>query len=220
MPLVNSTVDFIMVSTRKRKQQKKRLLSQLSESDANLMIGQSSREDQTEKRSDRANRVTFLYYTNEPTQVNGSQGDMHTLDKNIVSKVRSGVDSVKTMVETRVHHVLLSSIKILVTPRVELAVKSVNASPGRGIGGVVSVPYQKDFSGNIGGLQTTAASRINSHTDSNRIIWTRGNITVEGGDFLVDERNIDRQTHTHHSCSQETEKNSNLVKNAVLEKFC
>ena len=27
---------------------------------------------------------------------------------------------------------------------------------------------------------------------------TRGNITVEEGDLSVNERNIDRQTHTHH----------------------
>ena len=45
----------------------------------------------------------------------------------------------------------------------------------------------------------TASSRINSHTDLNRIDETRGNITVEEGDLLVNEKNIDRQTHAHHS---------------------
>ena len=45
----------------------------------------------------------------------------------------------------------------------------------------------------------TASSRINSHTDLNRIDETLGNITVEGGDLLVNERKIDRQTHTHNN---------------------
>ena len=45
----------------------------------------------------------------------------------------------------------------------------------------------------------TASSKINSRTDSNRIDETRGNITVEEGDLLVNEKNLDRQTHTHHS---------------------
>ena len=44
----------------------------------------------------------------------------------------------------------------------------------------------------------TASSGINSHTDLNRIDQTRGNINVKGGDLLVNEKNIDRQTHTHH----------------------
>ena len=45
----------------------------------------------------------------------------------------------------------------------------------------------------------TASSRIDSHTDSNRIDETCGNITVEEGSLLVNEKNIDRQAHGHHS---------------------
>ena len=45
----------------------------------------------------------------------------------------------------------------------------------------------------------TASSRINSDTDLSRIGETCGNITVEGVDLLVNERNIDWQTHTHHN---------------------
>ena len=44
----------------------------------------------------------------------------------------------------------------------------------------------------------TASSRINSHTDLNRIVETRGNITVEEVDLLLNEKNTDRQTHAHH----------------------
>ena len=60
-------------------------------------------------------------------------------------------------------------------------------------------PYQRDFSGNIEGLQMTASSKINSHTDLNRIDETRRSIFVEGGDWLVNEKSIDRQTHTYYS---------------------
>ena len=44
---------------------------------------------------------------------------------------------------------------------------------------------------------TTSGTR-NSHTDFNGIDETRGNNTVEEGDLLVSERNIDRQTHIHY----------------------
>ena len=57
---------------------------------------------------------------------------------------------------------------------------------------------QRDFSGIIEGVKLTASSRINSHTDLNKIDETRGNITVKRVNLLVNERNIDRKKHTHH----------------------
>ena len=48
----------------------------------------------------------------------------------------------------------------------------------------------------------TTSSKINSKTDLNKIDETRGSITVEEGDLLVNERNCDRQTHSHHSMIQ------------------
>ena len=78
--------------------------------------------------------------------------------------------------------------------------KSTNASSRRRFDGIELELDQRDFLGNIESLQMTASSRINSHTDLNRIDETRGNITVERGDLLINERNIDRQKHTHHNC--------------------
>ena len=124
---------------------------------------------------------------------------MHTLDENIVSKVRIEVDNVITTVKTRVQDAVLTAVKNFVIPRLELALKSANASSGRSVDGNVLQPDQSDFSGSIEGQQTTASSRINSRTDLNRINETRGNITVEEVNLLVNERNIDRQSHTHHN---------------------
>ena len=87
MPLVNSTVALNMVSTLKKKQQNKRLPSQLNESDANFMIGQSNREAQAESGANAADRDTFLIITKDTNQVNGSQVDLHTLKRNIFSEV-------------------------------------------------------------------------------------------------------------------------------------
>ena len=101
-----------------------------------------------------------------------------------------------TTVETRVKDALLAAIENLVTPRVELVIKTVNASSGLGVGSAVSDPDQRDFSGNIDGLEMTASSGINSHTDLKRIDETRGNISVEGKDWLVSRKNIDQQTHS------------------------
>ena len=175
------------------------LLSQLSEFDADFIIGQSNHSAEAEGIKNMANRANSLNNTNDTSQANYPQVDMYTLEKIIVSKVRREVDSVMTTVETRVQDAVLAANESLAIARVELAMKSANASSKRSVDGNVLELDQRDFSGNIEGLQMTASSRINSRTDLNRIEETRGNITVEEGDLLVNERNIDRQTHTHHN---------------------
>ena len=160
------------------------------------MIGQSSHEAQASNDTNAVDKFTSSNKITGPIQVNSPQVDMHTLEENIVSKVRSGVDNVMTTVKIRVKDAVLTAIENVVNPRVELAMKSADASPGRSVDGIVLEPDQKDLSGTIESLLMTASIRINSRTDLNRIDETRGNITVEEGDWRVKEMNIDRQTHT------------------------
>ena len=68
--------------------------------------------------------------TSNSTQVSYPQVDIHTLEENYVSKVRSEVNNVMTTVETRVQEAVLTVIENLVITRVELTMKVVNASPG------------------------------------------------------------------------------------------
>ena len=72
------------------------------------------------------------------------------------------------------------------------------ASSDRSVDGNVLQPDRRDFLGNIEGLRMIACSRKNSHMGLNRIDENRGKITVEDGDLLVNEKNIDRQTYAHH----------------------
>ena len=67
------------------------------------MIGQSNQDEQTEKNRDNMRcRSTFADITSNPTQVNYPQVDVPTLEEDIVSEVRSEMDNVMTLVETRV----------------------------------------------------------------------------------------------------------------------
>ena len=59
-------------------------------------------------------------------------------------------------IETRVQDALLTAIEFLVSPRVELAMKSANASSGQRVDGNVLEPDQMDFSGGTDGLQLPA----------------------------------------------------------------
>ena len=67
-PLVLSFVDANMVSTRRKKPKKKKLLSQLTESDADLMTGQNNHEVQVEGGANRADRNN----TKDPNEINSS----------------------------------------------------------------------------------------------------------------------------------------------------
>ena len=116
------------------------------------MIGQSNHEAHTKNKANVADIDSSLNDTNDPTQDSGSQVDMHTFDKNISSKVRSGVYGAMKTVEARVQDAVLTAIENLVVPRVELAMESVNASSGHGVGRALLGPDQRDFSGNIEGL--------------------------------------------------------------------
>ena len=75
-------------------------------------------------------RGIFLDNTNDATQTKYPQVDVHTLEENIVSKVRSVVDSVMTTVETRLQDAVLFAIEYLVIPRVDLAMESANTTSG------------------------------------------------------------------------------------------
>ena len=101
--------------------------------------------------------------------------------------------------DSRVQDAVLTAIENLVIPSMELAMKSANAHSERSVERNVLELDQRDFLGNTKGLRMTNSSRIKSHTDINGIDETRGNITVEEGDLLVNEKNIDLQTHGHHS---------------------
>ena len=110
-----------MVATRNKRQQNKRLLRQLSESDTDVMIGQTNHEIQFNDRTNTADGNITLNNANNSTQVNGSQVDMYTLERNFVCKVRIEVVTVMTTVEARVHDAVLTAIENLGIPRAERA---------------------------------------------------------------------------------------------------
>ena len=112
------------------------------------MRGQSNQDEQVESRDNIICRGTSSVNANNPTRINYPQVDVHTLELNIVSKVRSEVENVMTSVETRVQDAVLIAIEVLVIPRVELAVKSANMSSERSVDGNVLEPDQKDFPDN------------------------------------------------------------------------
>ena len=99
----------------------------MSEKDTDFIIGQNNQDEQIESRDNILCRGTSSANVSNATQVNYPQVDVHTLDEDIVSKIRSEVDNVMTSVETGVQDAVLTAIENLVTPRGKLAIKIANA---------------------------------------------------------------------------------------------
>ena len=137
--------------------------------------------------------------TNDPAQANSARTDVYTLGKSILSEVLNEVAKVMTTVDIRVQAEIFTAVEGYVILRVELEMKSVNASNRQDTESVVPDPDQRDFSGFMEGLQITTSSSIISNSKLNKIDETPGNIAVEGGDLSVNEKNVDRQTRTHHT---------------------
>ena len=117
------------------------------------MIEQKNHGAQSKSRASTVGRNTSLNDTNNLIKIISPQTDMHTIEKNIVSKVRSEVASAMTTVETRVQDKVMTAIEKMVIPRVELATKSVNASSGREVGSVALELDQRDLSGILEGYK-------------------------------------------------------------------
>ena len=91
-----------MVCTRRKGQQNKRIFSQLDEYDTDFLIAQSNHEAEVKNRTNMVDRGFSSNNVNGLIQVNSPQMDIHTLEENVVSKIRGEEDSVMKTVEIRV----------------------------------------------------------------------------------------------------------------------
>ena len=94
-------------------------------------------------------------------------------------------------VKKRVHGGILTAMNHVVLPRVEMSLRSITDSPGRGSYRMAQNSDQRDFSGNT--------SRIAWNTDQDRNDEDRSFENIEEGDFLALGPNYDRQAQPHPS---------------------
>ena len=93
---------------------------------------------------------------NHLTPDNGFRLNMQTLERKFSNKVPFEVGNAIAMIETTLYDATLASINNLVFSRVELAIRSANASLTLNPGRVVFDPDKRNFSGNTEDLHMTA----------------------------------------------------------------
>ena len=101
-------------------------------------------------------------------------------------------------VEDKIQNAILTAIDSNITPRIELAIKSINASSGRDATSVIANSERGEHI-EISAPFENVSGRNNTLHEFNTNDQTRNGIPDEVIELSVPETNFDRQPHTHHT---------------------
>ena len=122
-----------MVSTRKKRQSNKRLLRQLCDFDRDMIIGNavSERRENAVVNEGTNDRDFTVGTSSNDSTVNGKAKSVKTLERCFNERIDREMSNVVETVEDRIQNAILTAIDNIVTPKIELAIRSINASSGR-----------------------------------------------------------------------------------------
>ena len=122
-----------MVSTRKKNQSNRKLLSQLDDHDQDILIRNAAKEGQenimvNEGTNDRDFTVGF---PSSNTVFNEKVVNAKTLEGCFNEKIDREKSKIVDTVENRIQNTILTAFDSILAPKIELTIESVNASSGR-----------------------------------------------------------------------------------------
>ena len=188
-----------MVSTRKKRQSNKRLLRQLDDFDQDMIIGNTASERQENVVVNEGNNdQDFTVGTsNVSTAMNKHAMTVKTLERCFNERIDREMNNIVDTVEGRIQNAILAAIDNIVAPKIELAIRSINASSGRDVTSVCANSECREHAGN-------GASFENASENNNTIGVTSINDEArrnpqDGVSALsVPGTQFDRQSHIHH----------------------
>ena len=110
------------------------------------------------------------------------------------------MNNIVETVEDRIQNAILTAIDNIVAPKIELAIKSTNASSGRDVTSVSANSERREHAG-INASFENASENNNKLNATNENDETRQNIHDEVSELSVPGAHFDRQLHTHHTRS-------------------
>ena len=189
-----------MVSTRKKRQSNKRLLSQLDDFDRDMIIGNdvSERQESVVVNESTDDRDFTVGTSNNDSVVNGNAMSVKTLERCFNEKIDREMSNIVDTVEDRIQNAILTAIENIVAPKIELAIRSTNASSGRDATSVSANSERREPVGINASFEN--ASKNNDTLDASNVNdETRHNNPDEVSELSVPETHFDRQAHTHHN---------------------
>ena len=188
-----------MVSTRKKRQSNRRLLSHLDDFDRDMIIGNAASERQenivvNEGTNDQDSTVGT---SDDSSTVNGNAMSVKTLERCFNEKIDREKNNIVNTVEERIQNAISTAIENIVGPKIELAIRSINASCGRDVTSVSPTSERKERMG-INTSFKNASENNNTLGVSDKNDETRHNISDKVSGLSAPETHFDRQPHTNH----------------------
>ena len=189
-----------MVSTRKKRQSNRRLLSQLDDFDQDIIIGNAVSERQENVVvNEGTNDQDFTVGTSSSNSVaNENAMNVKTLERCFNERIDREMSNIVDTVGDRIQSAILTAIDNIVAPKSELAIRSTNASSGRDATSVSANSERREHVG-ISTSFENASGNNNTLGVSNVNDETRHNIPDEVSELSVSVTHFDRQPHTHHT---------------------
>ena len=189
-----------MVSTRKKRQSNKMLLSQLDDFDQDMIIGNavSERQGNTVVNENTNDRDFTVGTPNNNSVVNGNAMSVKTLERCFNERIDREMSNIIDTVEDRIQSAILTAIDNIVAPKIELVIRSINAGSGQDVTSVSTNSERREHAGTNASFEN-ASGNNDTLGVSNENDETRHNIPDEVSELLVPETHFDRQPHTHHS---------------------
>ena len=165
-----------MVSTRKKRQSNIRLFSQLDDFDQDMIIGSavSERQENTVVNQGTNDRDFTVGTSNNSSVVNGNAMSVKTLERCFNERIDREMSNIIDTVEDRLQNAFLTAIDNIVAPKIELAIRSINASSGRDVTSVSAnserrehVEIKVSFENASGNNDTLGVSNVNDGTRHN-----------------------------------------------------
>ena len=188
-----------MVSTRNKRQSNRRLLSQLDDFDQDMIIGNAVGERQENTVvNEGVNDQDFTVGTsNDSSTVNGNAMSVKTLERCFNERIDREMNNIVDTVEDRIQNAILTAIDNIVAPKIELSIRSINASSGRDVTSVSANSERREHVG-INASFENASENNNTLGVTNVNDETRLNMQDEVSELSVPGTHFDRQSHTHH----------------------
>ena len=114
-----------MVSTRKKRQSSRRLLSQLDDFDQDMIIGNavSERQENTVVNEGTNDRDFTVGTSSNNPVVNGNALSLKTLERCCNERIDREMSNISDTVEGRIQNEILTAIDNIVAPKIELAIR-------------------------------------------------------------------------------------------------
>ena len=149
-----------MVSTRKKRQSNKRLLSQLDDFEQDVFIGNTaSKRQENVAVNEGINDQEFTVGTSyDSSTVNGNAMSVKTLERCFNERIDREMNNIVDTVEDRIQNAILAAIDNIIAPKIELAIRSINASSERDVTSVSAHSERREYTGINASLENASVN--------------------------------------------------------------